>query len=228
MNHLEYSNMRYKDLFLQSMEYLKYPEVCNLSDESFNALKYDIDQVDFEPNAALFDIVSQLVLVELSPEKELKNKKGLCAHICFTGVEAYSYIANSNCVYITSGKILINNKDPYCTQRKEDYINQFLSDQKIYGKAVCGGYSHVWLTFDNGYVLDPTILMSRQNLPKPKAIYGMPEELYQKYQIKYIPYIVNGLSDLSIVKEKAPVESFSDEEFFLMIKYLVSLKRSNN
>jgi len=228
MKHLEYSNMRYKDLFLQSMEYLKHPDVCNFSDEFFKALQYNIGKLDFETNVTLFDIVSKLALVELSPEKELKNKKGLCAHICFAGLEAYSYIANSNCVYITNGKILINDKDPYCTQRKEDYINQFLSDQKIYGKAVCGGYSHVWLTFENGYILDPTILMSRQNLPQPKAIYGIPEEIYHKYQIKYIPYIVNGLSDFSIVKEKAPIENLSDMEFFLALQYLVSQKQPRN
>ena len=123
-------------------------------------------------------------------------EKGLCSFICNMSFRAYAAASTSKVSFLTIGKVLYNDKNIFNVPSKKESITKMVNDIKKLDNIQLGGKLHVWITFDDGRIMDPTILHSINN--SKDIILNRPNKLFIENQLQYLPYIVVNIHEIDI------------------------------
>lgn len=111
--------------------------------------------------------------------------------------ELGTIIPTSKSLYLTMGAIYENDKNLYNVTEDQDLFKSEVL--KISGIGNNGQKSfnyHAWITLDSGEILDLAHFFTlakvykRKKLLKP--IFGTPQTVLKKHNLKYVPYYISG------------------------------------
>lgn len=186
-------NKIYNDMFLQAKSnYIK-----------LGIQKEEVDLCVFNPteqgltNEAYADI--QWCNNYIFEQFDFSNQIGLCSYLCSLGALAYNLASQINISFITVGKVLYNDKNIFKVAKQDKVIEQLIEEHRNFQEIKLGAKLHVWITLDNGLILDPSINHTINN--DTMALVESPSDMQRKHNLVYKPYIVTGIDDSTRVHE---------------------------
>jgi len=131
---------------------------------------------------------------------EFKEKTGLCTYLNRIGSKSFILSSRLDFGYITVGSVLFKSKNVFNVPAKNEFLRKIKHEYLENQKVRLGGNIHVWLTLQNGQILDVSInhtLNGNKNI-----IIGRPDTLLRDHHLEYLPYFVVDMHDLSILNDQ--------------------------
>lgn len=114
-------------------------------------------------------------------------------------------VENDNIKYAT----LFNTPD------ERTVVKKMKDDQSNFSKSLAGGNIHMWLTFGNGLIIDPSISSTVNKINN--VLIGFPEDLKETYI--YEPYTFMDVKDVGIYKQYSMHPNKDDIMNLITTKY---------